>query len=836
MLRTNLKLAFRNIFRNKLYTAINIIGLSVASAFCILVYLYVKNEQSFDNFHKDQAQLYRLEETNLFGSFDQKKTATNFFSFLMKDAEQKNMIQTPTALAPDLKSNFPEIENAVRLSGIGEETIKVGNNNFKEQGDNLTFADVDFFQVFNYPLLSGNAATALSGRNQVVISERLAEKYFGRDNAVGKIISIPNETDQPPLTVSGVFKNFPANSSFQFDMIIPMETNTGYKDKINRGVNSLSDPLVLKLKKGTDPLKFKNKLDVFAKQYFKPLVESMQKHDPKKNPGDIHIFLRPFANAHYNQAEGWYHYTDLKNIYQLVCLTVIILLIACLNYILLTLTNAISRSQDVGVRKTIGAGRKQIVLQYYTETQLLAFIAVIAGFLLSVTCLPFFGTLTGTNIALSNFSFGTIGLFLLVLAIILGLLAGIYPAVAMSGLKPLNIMRGFSAYHINPFLSKSLVVIQFVICVVLVISTLAINKQMHYINASNMGFDKDQVLVLQSPYSWFDKPKTSLLKQRLYNYAVTEPAIQDITSTSFSFGGYNNNQFTINGEKVMVQDLNVDYNYFSFLKIPIIEGRTFSRDIAGDSAKVVLGDLEKSHKGTLIRHAIVVNESLYNLLGKPKLDIINETLGCIIIGVCKDYHTNDLTQKIVSAYHTINVNSTGSFWIKIKAGQSIPNTINRIKNNWNQLTGNLPFSYTFLDEDVAKSYDAYLRWMTTITTSCVLAIIIACLGLFGLSGLTTINRTKEIGIRKVLGASVSNLFLLLNRGTILLAAVSFIVAAPVAFYLVHQWLDNFAYRIKPDWILFATAGIIAMLTAIIAVSYHTIKVATDNPVKSLRSE
>ena len=836
MLKINLKLAFRNIFRNKLYTAINIIGLSVASAFCILVYLYVKNEQSFDNFHHDQAQLFRLEETNLFGSFDQKKPATNFFSFLMKDAEQKNMIQTPTALAPDLKNNFPEIENAVRLSGIGEETIKAGDNNFKEQGDNLTFADADFFKVFNYPLISGNAESVLAGRNQVVISERLAEKYFGRNNAIGNIISMPNETDQPPLTISGVFKNFPANSSFQFDMIIPMETNAGYKEKMARGVNSLSDNLILKLKKGTDPQKFKNKLDIYAKQYFKPLVESMKKHDPKKNPGDMHVFLRPFANAHYNQAEGWYHYTDLKNIYQLVCLTIIILLIACLNYILLTLTNTVSHSQDVGVRKTIGAGRKQIVLQYYTETQLLAFIAVIAGFLLSVTCLPFFGTLTGTNIVLSNFSFGTIGMFMFVLAIMLGLLAGIYPALAMSGLKPLNIMRGFSAYRINPFLSKSLVVIQFAICVVLVISTLTIDKQMHYINASNMGFDKDQVLVLQSPYSWFDKPKTALLKQRLYNYAVTEPTIQDITSTSFSFGGYNNNQFTINGEKVMVQDLNVDYNYFSFLKIPIIEGRTFSHDIAGDSAKVALGDLEKSHKGTLIRHTIVVNESLYSLLGKPKLDIINQTLGCIIIGVCKDYHTNDLTQKIVPAYHTINVNSTGNFWIKIKAGQSIPNTINRIKNSWNQLTGNLPFSYTFMDEEVAKSYDAYLRWMTTITISCILAIIIACLGLFGLSGLTTINRTKEIGIRKVLGASVSNLFLLLNRGTILLAISSFIIAAPIAFYLIHQWLDNFAYRIKPDWILFTTAGIIAMLTAIIAVSYHTVKAATGNPVKSLRSE
>jgi putative ABC transport system permease protein len=836
MIKINLKLAFRNIFRNKLYTAINIIGLGVASAFCILVYLYVNNEQSFDSFHKDQNQLFRVEQTNVFSSFSHEKPQKNFFSFLMKDAEQTNMIQTPTALAVDLKRNFPEIESAIRFSGIGDQTIKVGNQSFKEKGDVLTYADADFFKVFNFPLISGNPSTVMSGHNQAVISERLAEKYFGKDNPVGKVLLMPNENNQPPLTVSGVFKNFPANSSFQFDMILPIESNPDYKSDLDRGVNSFNNPLIIKLKRETDAVKFQAKLNVFARQYFKPFLESMRKNDPKANSGDMHIILRPFAQAHYNQAVGWYHYTDLKNIYQLVCLTVIILFIACLNYILLTLTNAISRSQDVGVRKTIGAGRIQIILQYYTETQLMAFFAVIAGFLLSVICLPFFGSLTGTNIELSNFSSGTIFLFLLVLGLILGLLSGIYPALAMSGLKPLNIMRGFSAYRISPFLSKSLVILQFTICIIMVISTLAINKQMLYLNETDMGFDKDQVLMIRSPYNWTDKQKTLALRDRIYNYAATEPSIEDVTSGSSEFGGGNHNRFIINGEKVVVEALNVDYNYFSFLKIPILKGRTFSRDVATDSIKLVYPDLMKSQKATLVFRAVVVNETLYKMLGKPPVGELDRQMGGIIIGVCKDYHTQDLTKKIEPAYHMINAQVNDSYWLKIKAGQSIPNTINKIKGNWGKLTGNLPFDYTFMDQEVAKSYDTYLRWMTTITTSCILAIIIACLGLFGLSGITTINRTKEIGIRKVLGASVSNLFLLLNRGTLFLAAGSFIIAVPMAYYLVHQWLDNFAYRIKPDWVLFAVAGIIAMLTAVIAVSYHTIKAAVANPVDSLRSE
>ena len=835
MIKTNLKLALRNIFRNKLYTTINIIGLGVASAFCILVYLYVKNEQSFDRFHRDQGQLYRVEETDVFASLRLNKPQKNFFSFLMKESGQANMIQTPTALGYDLKKNFPEVENAVRFAGIGDETIRVGNQSFKEK-DNITYADADFFQVFNYPLISGNPATVLTGRNQAVISERLAKKYFGNHDAVGKVLLMPNESNQPPLTVSGVYKNFPANSSFQFDMILGIESNPDYQSEFNRGVNSFSDPLIIKLKKGTDLRKFQAKLDVFAKRYFKPLLESMKKQDPKSNTGDMHIILRPFSEAHYNQSAGWYHYTDLKNVYQLVCLTVVILFIACLNYILLTLTSAISRSQDVGVRKTIGAGRRQIIFQYYTETQLLAFIAVAAGFLIAVICLPFFGTLTGTAIELSNFSSGTILLFLLILGLILGLLAGVYPALAMSGLKPLNIMRGFSAYRINPFLSKSLVVLQFTICVIMVISTLAINKQMRYLNETDMGFNKDEVLMLRSPYNWTDKQKTITLRDRIYNYAATEPAIADATSGSSYFGGGNHNGFIINGEKVMLEALNVDYNYFSFLNIPIINGRTFSRLMTTDSTKIDYPGLKKSQTANLTFRAVVVNESLYNMLGKPPVGELNSQMGGVIIGVCKDYHTQDLTKKIEPAYHTINAWANDSYWLKIRAGQSIPKTIEKIRRNWNQLTGNLPFDYTFMDEEVAKSYDAYLRWMTTITTSCVIALVIACLGLFGLSGLTTLNRTKEIGIRKVLGASVANLFVLLNRGTIALALGSFVIAVPIAFYLVHQWLDNFAYRIKPDWLLFLSAGAIAIFTAVVAVSYHTIKAAMNNPVESLRSE
>lgn len=825
MIKNYLKIALRNIARQKLYTFINITGLGVASAFCILVYLYVNNERSFDKFHHDGDQLYRLEMTDVYSEPDA-NAKHSLFSFMMKDAEVENMLSTPTVMGPDLKRNFPEIENAVRFAGLTQETVKVGNQSFFEP-EGVTFADADFFQVFNFPLISGNASTVISEPNHVAISERLAKKYFGTTDAVGKTISFPNETTVPPVSISGVFKDFPSNSSFQYDMIMGREVAPGYKDDLARGLHTFAELLVLKLHKGTDAAQFSQKLNNFAKTYFKPYIPSGQK------PRYIHIILRPFADAHYNQSSGWGHITDQKNIYQLVCLTIVILFIACLNYILLTLTNTVSRSQDVGVRKTIGASRGRIILQYYVETQLLAFLSVIAGFVIAFIALPFFGRLTGSPVHLGNIPYVNIGLFLAGLAMVLGLLAGIYPAMAMSGLKPLNIMRGFSAYKINPLLSRILVVLQFSVCVVLIVTSLVINSQMHYVNNTSMGFDKDEVLTLQSPYGWEDKGKFKALTQLMHNFATNDPGIADFTTSSFVFSIPNLNAYEINGEKMMLGAFNVDYNFFSFLKIPIVSGRTFSPFIASDSAKF---DPPTKTKFSAARHTIVVNQTLYGLLGKPPVGDYDRQMGGVIIGVCQDYHTEDFTASIKPTYYTVNKGQTNVLWLRIRKGQNIPAEIDKIHAAWNKYTGNSPFNFSFMDDEVNIRYAAFTRWMTIITTSCVVAIILACLGLFGLSGLAAINRTKEIGIRKVLGAPVSTLFMLLNRETFILSGIAFVLAVPAAVYFTQQWLESFAYRIHDYWPLFIISGALSVATGILAVSYHTIRAAAANPVDALRSE
>lgn len=834
MLKNFLKLAVRNMGRRKLYTVINITGLSIASAFCILVYWYVQHERSFDRFHKQAGQLYRV-ETN-YGTAPAKKERSRISSFFVKGAEEDNGIVTPPVLAGELQKAFPEIEAAVRIRPGYEELVRVNNQSFVENG-NTALVDPSFFQIFNFPLKEGAPATVLAGRNQVVLSESAAKKYFGNAEAVGKTILLPNQ-DSALFTVSGVAKDFPANSSFRYDLVMPRQSVSGYEEEINNGLNTSSDLLVLKVKGGTNIAAFKQKLDAFARAYYAPMLNEIASFPGSESkPEAFHMYIRPFAEAHYNRSGNWGHYTDLKNLFQLGCLSLIILVIACVNYVLLTLTGTLSRSQEVGIRKTVGAARKAIIAQFYTETQLLSFLAVGLGFVLAGLCLPFFSSLTGAALEWRYFSAKDVVLTFVLLALVLGLLAGVYPALVMSGLKPLNMMQKNATYRLNPYLSKVLVVLQFAVCIVLITASLAIGKQMRYMNEAKLGYDTEQIVSIQNPFGFEATARAFQLKAQLQQYVAMQPELEAFTASTLPFQGYNNvNSHLINGERTMVNVFDVDYDYFNFYKIPIVKGRAFSPALASDSAELKLSDAQKMEGASAARQATVVNETLYKMLGRPPLGVINRELGGIIIGVCNDYHTDDLTKKIAPTYHRVARRFTRGFAIKIKARQNIPQAMAKLQSAWNKLSDNAPFSYTFLDENIAKSYEAYLRWMRTVTAACLLAIVIACLGLFGLSGLTTVSRTKEIGIRKVLGASVRDLFLLLNKNTLLMSLLAFVIAVPIALYLVNAWLQNFAYRIHPGWTLFLLSGVLSLLTALLSVSYHTLKTARANPVKSLRTE
>jgi putative ABC transport system permease protein len=834
MFKNHLKLAIRNLWKKKIYSFINMTGLALAAAFAILVFLYAGQENNYDRFHAKGKNLYRLELTNLF-NFDGSEAKKSFFSFLYKDNQARNMLRLPASFPGELKNNFPEIKNYTRLKVWPEMVIRLNNQSFKVTDKSVAFAEQNFFSVFSFPLLKGNRQTVLAQPDGLVISERAAKKYFGDENPIGKIINLKLRVDRP-FVVTGIAKDFPAGSSMQFDMILPLEADPGYKKNMADGNNQYSHLAILELQDQVNGADFEKKVNIFSKNYFAATVKDFESYSKDKKKIDFQAYLRPFADAHFNASDGWFHYTNLERIYQLLALTLIILFIVCINYVLLTLSSTAARSHEVGIRKTIGAARSQIVSQFWMETQLLVIVSVATAYILAVVTLPFFNQLIGAELKIQNVPGWLVVALLVGLSIGLGFLAGIYPALAMSGLRPLKIMRGHATYKLNPRLSRAFIVLQYATCIVLVIASVVIARQMKYMLNKDLGFDKEQVVLIEAPDRFADG-QAMTVKNRFYQFAASEPGIEKVTASTFTFAeGFNMNGHIIDGRQEFITEMNIDYGYFDFNKIPIIKGRAFATDMPTDTAEFDIPAALYDSSSSSTNKAIVVNETLYNMLGKPPLDQINRPMGSRIIGVCKDYHFWGLTQKVGSAYHLCSPGTSAYYWCKIRPNQNVPELLDRIRTNWNAITGNAPFAYSFMDETVQRFYESHQKWLQTVSFFSWLAIIVACLGFFGLSGLNAVNRTKEIGIRKIMGATVSRILLLLNKEFILLVAVALLIAVPVAGYLVYEWLENFAYRIKVDWTVYIIGAGIAMTSAALAVSYHTIKAAISNPVNALRNE
>jgi len=456
------KIAIRNLLNKKVYSAINLLGLSVAAAFCMLVFMYMGQERSFDRFHKNGNRLYRLESTSLFDFGEKKKSGKGIFSFLLnKDDGERKMLTHPFVLAADIQEAFPEVEAVVRSRTAGLRFIWYNNESFTINEKRSVYVEKNFFKVFDFPLVQGNPGEVLNKKYNVVINQSTAKRLFGNDLAVGKTISFQKK-DTIIYTVAGVVKDFPTNSSYNYDIILPLEAYPYFFEEAgDRSNNHFNYASILLLRKSVNKALFETKLIDFSKKYFAEAIKDWTKDEKDKRLADFHLSIRPFIDAHYNSSYDWGHYSNLENLYQLAALALVILLIACVNYVLLTLTNTVSRSQEVGIRKTLGAGRKNIIWQFLTETQILVALSVIAGFVICITALPYFNSITGSAIEISNFSFyqfliGATGLFTL-----LGFTAGFYPALVMSGMKPLNMLRKFSSVKINPVLSKALVVVQY---------------------------------------------------------------------------------------------------------------------------------------------------------------------------------------------------------------------------------------------------------------------------------------------------------------------------------------------------------------------------------------
>jgi putative ABC transport system permease protein len=817
MFKNYFKIAWRNLVKNKTLSIINIVGLSVSIAFCLVLFFYIRYEQSYDSFHAKKDHLFRLEMSNTFPSSDTAKKS--IFSFLTKNDDVQNQLMFPVIVAANMQNAFPEIKSITRFKDNGDQLVKINNQTYKEK--HVLLADSNFFSNFSFHLLKGNPKTVLNSNNNIVISASLAKKYFGNQKAVGKTIELDMDTSLL-YTVSGVAENAPENSSIQYDLIVPTESDPSYEEQIKQGFNQASTLYMIELADNVDYKKFETKMNKWVVDYYtEPYKAEYGKYIKDYDFTNFRWYLRPFTDCHYNISQPWGHYTDAKSIYQLSCLVIIILLIASLNYVLLVVSNAAARSQEIGVRKVLGAKRKSVLLQFWTETQLLVIISIAFGLLLLPPLLLLFNDVMQTHINLADFSWKEILISLIVLALVLGLLAGYYPALILSKMKPVSIIKSFQTFKINPRFSKIMVIVQYTACVVLMFAAFVINLQMHYISNKDLGFDKDQVLMVRNP-TW-DADFTTHVRDRLNVYAKSQPSILYFSGMNGGLdGSYNTNGFILNGERKWLKQLSVDYNYFEMLGIKFIHGRPFSKSISSDTSN-------KLRPG-------IVNETLFNMLGKDaKLGVYNEAIRSTIIGVVKDYNFETLSKKVEPEQHVLAQRYEEFFMFKVRAGE-MQNTIAKLQKEWKQITNNYPFEYTFLDQSIAKMYESDKRWQNIIQAACFFAIFIACLGLFGLSSINAVNRTKEIGIRKVLGANIKDVVTALSSGFIMMFIIAIVIAAPLGYWIMNNWLKDFAYRINISWWMFISVGFIALIIAFAAVSFQAVKAAVANPIKSLRTE
>jgi len=793
MIKNYFKIAIRNLWRHKGFSFINIAGLSIGITAGFFIFMYVSFELSYDRFHTKGDRIYRL------------------VTDIKTPSEIINTNVTSWAFAPSIKADLPEVESFVRVSGT---SFLVRKGDVKFQEERSMFADSTFFKVFDFKLLQGDPKTALMAPASIVFTESTAKKYFGKANPIGQTVLITG--DAIPAKVTGIVKDFPENSQIKADMIISMTLLTQKISKnIDKQWGNFGASTYLLLKPGTNPKAFEAKLPAFLQ---KRDGEGMQ-----KNQTFYKLFLEPLNWVYLHTTRGGQEVGSISNVYVFSIIAIFLLLIACINFVNLTTARSVERAKEVGIRKVVGADRKQLAGQFIGESVVLCLIAFILTLIISALLLPSFNQLAGKTISTGVFSNLNYIIILFLTSVGIGLLAGTYPAAVLSSFKPVMVLKGrFSGSSKGNILRKTLVIVQFSISIALIIGTIVVYTQMDFMRNRDLGFSKDQTLVLDTN----DDPGKDALKQAISSL----PGVKGVTLSSSVPGGGDSGAYSeIENNKGDLQIANldlyfVDYDYVNQYKIKMLAGRSFSREFGTDTAQ-----------------AMLINEATAKLLGysSPQQAVGRRFKQWgregKIIGVMKNFHFRSLQEVIKPLTMRIELKNLSLISVKVSPGH-LPATMAQIESKWKQLIPNRPYNYYFLDEFFDRQYRSEQRFGRLFINFAVLAIFISCLGLLGLASYSTLQRTREIGIRKVLGASVSGIVNLLSVDFLKLIIVSFFIAMPVAWYFMHQWLQDFAYRIDISWWIFILAGILAILIAIATISFQAIKAAMSNPVKSLRSE
>ena len=785
MFKSYLKIALRNLTRYRAFTIINILGLALGLACTIFIMLWVQDELSYDEFNKNAEIIYRVVENQYYAG-----------------GEVFPVAVTPGPLAKSLKDNYPEIVDAARFK-FNKKILRYNNKVFAED---VAFADPSFLKIFTYPLLNGNRDNVLNDLHSIVLTEKAAQKYFGNEDPIGKTFIIDDSLN---LRVTGVLKDIPTNSHLHFEFLVPFEFLKNLGAKLDQWGNN-SFYTYVQLQQNAKVSELNKKIKDEIKKHNEGAATDLELQQLLR----IHLYS---AGKYAADIQGLGN-IEYVNIFLLVAL--IVVLIACINFMNLSTARATQRAKEVGMRKVIGANRWQIIKQFYFESILFAFIGLLMALVITDLLLNAFNDLSGKVISLSSLGSTTI-IGLIILTLFTGVIAGSYPAIYLSSFLPIKVLKSDSTISGGgSFFRKVLVVIQFSLSLILIIGTLIISSQLNYIKNKDLGFNRENIIALNTDNSI--RSNFEAVKNKLKQ----NPKIVSVAASNLNPMYVMNSTSNINWEgktkkeEVLFHFIFSDRDLVNTFNMKIVEGRFFSEDFGSDTS------------------SIVINEEAAKVLGmKDPVGKILTMWGdkLYIIGVVKNFNFKPLYTKIEPLLIRYSDNLLFSMFVRIKPGD-ITGTIDFMKSVYKIFSPSAPFDYHFLDEDFEHLYMSVTRMQTIFTYFAIFAILISCLGLFGLSSYIAERRTKEIGIRKVLGANIFSLSYLLSFEFTKWVLISNVIAWPVAYYLMNKWLQDFAYRIDISLWIFPLAGLLVLAIAVLTVSYQTIKTALVNPVKSLRYE
>jgi len=805
MIKNFFKITFRNIYRNKVYSFINIAGLSIGIACFMLIALFVKDELSFDRFNNNTDRIFRVNTHYKIGE--------NRF----------NVANSPAPLAGVLKDEYPEVLNSVRITSKGVSYVKKGYNYIKEE--HFLYADSSLFDIFTIKFVQGNPKTALTKPGQVVITTKTAEKYFPGQNPLGRQVLLSGGEE---FLVSGVVEPLPGNSHFEFDFMasinsIPVNIETNW-------FGEFVHTYVL-VRKGVTAGQLNDKIFAVTEKHVSPLINEafhVSYKDFIKSGNDFSFVFVPLPDIHLFSESVFNELKDsgsINSVYLFSAIALFILMLACINFVNLSTAKSARRANEIGVRKVLGSDKTQLVRQFLSESIIFCFIAVLIAVMIIEFVLPLFNDLTGKKLTMDYLGNIYVIPSIIIFTVLIGTVAGIYPALMLANYKPVMVLKGKVHRGKNKnFLRKGLVVFQFAISIMLIAGTLIIYNQMEYIKNKNLGFDKDQVLVIQNIANLGQQQFTFADDLRNYKSIKNLSLSRGLPDFSLEANIYRKGDGS-NEDQTLVT-LRADYNFLDTYGIKLKEGRYFSNDYSTDSVSILFNESAVKKLG----YTNTVNESISLLNGEDG----NPTF--TVIGVVKDFHLQSLKDEIRPAAIILLKKPAATFLsIKISPANT-EETIKFLQGKWKEYGQSNPLEYSFFDDNYNELYHTEIQTSKVFTVFAVLAILIACLGLFGLAAYTAEQRTKEIGIRKVLGSSVMQIIILLSKEFVKWVLISNIIAWPVAYLIMDKWLDEFAYRINIGISAFIITGFAALIIAILTISYQAVKAALSDPVKSLKYE